>query len=519
MIRANLFLRGVLPFVALIAMAGTGMADCMSPSAGEGSFSFNNGRYEVCDGGSWKYFVCASAGVGSCVTLGSCSIAGDLDYDTAQGSYKVCNGTSWVKVGVPDADQTPPTGCPSVGNVCSDGSIFAGDSNLYVASKNDTANKRWSTVSGDTGADSATNGEINQASVVGSGVDLAGTGFELCENMVMHGHSDWYMPSRGEVTTLYNNRAAIDANAIVKMGTYGFLSSTEASNTTEWYRWFSNGAESAINKTTTYARVRCVRRQATSENTRACSSGAGVLDFDGSRKVLRYCDGSWWKALAGNVPGSDLTPIAFAFGDVADAGLNALVTSAAIRISGIDNTAVVWVTGDGSPQIFGGSMSGWASVGSIENFETLQVRLTTSGNPSSPHVVTVNVGDSSSVWTVTTNNGICGGASVGGSCWYLGSSAQSCDNVCSSHGGCNLSGTKNYAGSGGTLANCTSVLNALGKAGSAQNGSDPFMEAPFGCLYDESNSFMQTGNIRLTNLETECGGAQVGVFRACACNN
>jgi hypothetical protein len=54
-----------------------------------------------------------------------------------------------------------------------------------------------------------------------------------------------------------------------------------------------------------------------------------------------------------------------------------------------------------------------------------------------------------------------GGALVGGSCWYLAESNESCAETCSTHGGYDEA-TKTYAGSAGTVANCKAVLNALG---------------------------------------------------------
>ena len=56
----------------------------------------------------------------------------------------------------------------------------------------------------------------------------------------------------------------------------------------------------------------------------------------------------------------------------------------------------------------------------------------------------------------------CAGAPVGGYCWYASAPDQSCDAACATHGGCDLAGTRDYAGSGGTDAQCVAVLAALG---------------------------------------------------------
>ncbi|HRO48918.1 MAG TPA: hypothetical protein PLW75_02155 [Hyphomicrobium sp.] len=73
--------------------------------------------------------------------------------------------------------------------------------------------------------------------------------------------------------------------------------------------------------------------------------------------------------------------------------------------------------------------------------------------------------------TITCNNGVlnqsagscatagCGGTMVGGYCWYAGYS-ESCTTTCASRGGYNEA-TRTYAGSGGTVANCRAVINAV----------------------------------------------------------
>lgn len=112
----------------------------------------------------------------------------------------------------------------------------------------------------------------------------------------------------------------------------------------------------------------------------------------------------------------------------------------------------------------------------------------------------------------------CGGVSVGGYCWYKGTAypfdGESCDTVCTGHGGCNLTGTKDYAGSGGSTANCTAVLNALSIAGSA---SDAALGAGMGCSV--WNFGLGGNNYRDTSATTTCGAGTSGTQRVCACNS
>ncbi|MCD8571448.1 MAG: hypothetical protein LRY76_08040 [Alphaproteobacteria bacterium] len=101
------------------------------------------------------------------------------------------------------------------------------------------------------------------------------------------------------------------------------------------------------------------------------------------------------------------------------------------------------------------------------------------------------------------------GQSIGGYCWYLlGGSDKSCDTTCAPHGGCNLTGTRNYVGSSGTNANCVAVLQALGETASAAGAGSHTAGA--GCYI--------TGNYwrRNTTAATTCEVEEDS--RACACN-
>lgn len=99
---------------------------------------------------------------------------------------------------------------------------------------------------------------------------------------------------------------------------------------------------------------------------------------------------------------------------------------------------------------------------------------------------------------------------VGGYYWWAGTAGQSCDAVCAAAGRtCNLTGTKNYAGSAGTDANCQAVANALGRSGfeEAQNNS-----TMIGCAW------IYVGNYRATGTATTCSASSGMAVRFCACN-
>jgi hypothetical protein len=116
---------------------------------------------------------------------------------------------------------------------------------------------------------------------------------------------------------------------------------------------------------------------------------------------------------------------------------------------------------------------------------------------------------------VLGGGGPCSGVEVGGYCWHVGAAGQSCDAVCSGYGSCDLAGTRDYAGSGGTLANCQSVATALGLSGSAANSESG--NQGYGCT---AISFLGTPLIiRVPSPATTCTASDGSMQRICACSN
>ena len=110
--------------------------------------------------------------------------------------------------------------------------------------------------------------------------------------------------------------------------------------------------------------------------------------------------------------------------------------------------------------------------------------------------------------------GACCQANTGGFCWFLSFLAgENCDATCTRMGKtCDVAGTVNYAGTGGTLAQCDAVLDALLGPG---NTGDNNILLDRGCMRDGSGQ-----RFRAIGSPTICGGPDApgtGIFRACAC--
>jgi hypothetical protein len=147
-----------------------------------------------------------------------------------------------------------------------------------------------------TGADSDVNGTQNTADIVADGNSTVYPGAHFCNDLVIGGFSDWYMPSKNEFEILYFNlkptttsndtSSGINANAVpARASNYTagtpaqtsasafqtggaeamevdpYISSTEDSATTVKRQNTSNGAQSTQAKVS-LAQVRAIRRVA-----------------------------------------------------------------------------------------------------------------------------------------------------------------------------------------------------------------------------------------------------------------
>lgn len=132
---------------------------------------------------------------------GSCSV-----YHAKGGGAKYC--------GTIIAAPTQPCGpSPAIGDVCSDGTIYAGqtpDGNVPMFITG--AASEILSIFGPTGDDSGlawcTGSEstcrTGQSNTTTLATNPANVAILYCENLTAHGYSDWYLPARSEVDLLFN---------------------------------------------------------------------------------------------------------------------------------------------------------------------------------------------------------------------------------------------------------------------------------------------------------------------------
>ena len=156
-----------------------------------------------------------------------------------------------------------------IGTICSDGTVYAGDSggrHLFITQTNEPGTYTWSNgVNGlSTGATNSNNGLSNYNTLIGlSNVESPYMAANACKSLNNgpnnYGHTDWYLPARNELNLLYDNRASIGNFLTVEY--YGmYYSSTEYNSSSVCMNYFFNGSACYTYESKHNAyKVRCIR--------------------------------------------------------------------------------------------------------------------------------------------------------------------------------------------------------------------------------------------------------------------
>ena len=283
---------------ALHAPVSTSDGDCTNPSRSEGGVLYDGDENvpRVCAGGVWLALGLPNPGAGS----GGCSnpagaegvIVYNNDYDVLQ----YCDGAAWKQV----YGQNEAPDCPFVGDVCKDGSVYAGLSpagnvRMFVArcdigmswdgsncvGTHDT--HPWndgnpdftntSLVDYPVAAGADPDGKANTAILITEDSNSVAAGQQLhvaaqdCADLNVHGSTDWYLPSAPELDVIYENLVDGTPNddspdPLVSgfdiTGAY-YRSSTEHSTNRALNQRFTDGNVSNPSKPDNHV-VRCARR-------------------------------------------------------------------------------------------------------------------------------------------------------------------------------------------------------------------------------------------------------------------
>lgn len=232
-----------------------------------------DGHWVVCNGTNWVAIIDYTSAAGRSLfqvntDAGSCTSAklGRLRYDGTS-TWEYCNGSAWTPFKhAGSAGCVGPADCPTVGDICTDGTVFAGctptlydtpffitrcDAGLtttttacdtgsrvikYFADDSSAVNLRATGVTGS--QDGAANtAALTNGVVSGTGDSKSTAGLQIhdaaqyCADLTIHGYSDWYLPANTELYIMWVNVTAINNEDGIAASNFigsSFQSSSEA---------------------------------------------------------------------------------------------------------------------------------------------------------------------------------------------------------------------------------------------------------------------------------------------------
>lgn len=247
---------------------------------------------------------------------------GVLRYNADYGVFQGCTPKGWIglnPITCPDGYACSlPTGCSNIGDACSDGSIYAGDSPdgnvpMYTTPADAPGTYTWndgSTNWVDTGLDNCSSSEVTcrtgdantafLAGLSGSGTPAPYSAAEYCDGLSSQSHNDWYLPSIDELTVLFQN---MNLGNLAGTLSGSYWSSSEASLSKGGAAFAKSRSVSTIfdSSQDSSRNVRCVRKQdcETGPIGTRCSSDGAIYagEVGGNRIYAAACDvGMTWNS-------------------------------------------------------------------------------------------------------------------------------------------------------------------------------------------------------------------------------
>lgn len=368
---------------------GTVLSAGCSP-AGAFEYSTPNSAWRYCNGTNWISF-------SRVVTGTACSTAGVLEYSTSDGSYRFCNGSFWVLTSYVPVGYFVYSNSPANGNK-------GGLSGAHAACLADLANYDWMGK-----AAAQANGLLNADHVVAF----------LCDetNCVSLTPTTKYLFARSGSATVGGASFVTDASGIGPGDTSNWSGSTRfGSSTAEYWTGRSNGVSSKWG-TSPFAGFTCQGWTSSSGSAFGFAGSASASGVSRWQQDANGCDQT--APMICVVQPVDLKPDSFTFTDLTAQTTASLKTSNIVLVTGIDQPVDVSVANadgsdTGNPQYRICANSGcttvvqdWGSAPTtVSSGQYLQLRITSSGNPSTARAVAVTAGMASDNWSVATASGV-----------------------------------------------------------------------------------------------------------------
>ena len=236
---------------------------------------------------------------------------GDMTYNTTHHVPQYCNLREWKAMAPAPGDGGS---CPNIGDVCTDGSVYAGvspdgNANMYATAA-DSGTFAWNNgnSTGQTSVSGAADddaGMANTIALVSADSDSITAGVQPhlaaqhCYDLVIHGKDDWYLPSINESGVLRAARNTGSFSGTFTTGGYPggeYATSTEINNTQFRRRSFDDGGNYVTMKDNSIY-VRCVRKGGTTGDCTNPAGDEGDIMYNSTSNVMQYCEGDEWKAM------------------------------------------------------------------------------------------------------------------------------------------------------------------------------------------------------------------------------
>jgi hypothetical protein len=207
-----------------------------------------------------------------------------------------------------------PQGCPNIGDVCDDGTVYAGlspDGNIAMFTTAQDVNEALYWNNGNNTSLVTTSltdydaGEGNTFALAQTDADSGVGGFQqhqaaqYCYDLVSNGADDWYLPAFNELSVLYAGRNEIGGFNQAPFIVY------QTSNEVDSVRFravrFDTGGGYNIAKYSSGVPLRCVRKGPAPR----CANPYGLegaMVFNTTHNVVQYCDGARWIAIGKTGP-------------------------------------------------------------------------------------------------------------------------------------------------------------------------------------------------------------------------
>lgn len=200
-----------------------------------------------------------------------------------------------------------PQGCPNIGDVCDDGTIYAGlspDGNvaMFAAPLSTRTNLPWNNGNSSnqvlTSLTDSNTGEANTNTLTITDSDSGTAGFQphqaaqYCYDLVSNGADDWYLPANSEIDDVLAVSAAVDP------ATAGNYFSSNENDTTSAERLEVDSTGAIVTggswvKHQSSPYVLCARKGPAPR----CANPYGVegqIIYNTTHDVVQYCDGARW---------------------------------------------------------------------------------------------------------------------------------------------------------------------------------------------------------------------------------